>query len=180
MNSLPRTSKQELTPVYFQLNMAVTIDNLDAMIAACAPSVAPSTMARIIRVESTNRIYAIGYKIRKNGTTYTLTKQPKTNEEAVSWARYLYQNGYQFDAGIAQVRSTNFTRFGLTPDNVFEPCRNMNAGGIILTEFYVKAIKQYGQGQTALLAALSAYGSGNYFSGLTNGYVEKLKSVPIY
>jgi hypothetical protein len=46
-------------------------------IEQCAPTVAPTTMQRIIRVESAGKPHAIGYHITKDGKTYRLTLQPK-------------------------------------------------------------------------------------------------------
>lgn len=157
--------------------MTPAID-LIQLIQSCAPNVAPVTLAKIIRVESTNRMYAIGYKITKNGETYTLTQQPSNAQEAISWSRYLYANGYQFDAGPAQVRSTNFTRFGLTPDSVFEPCLNIHAAGVVLTEFYVRAIKKYGHGQRALVAAVYGYRTGRLGDGTED--ISKVANADVY
>lgn len=143
-------------------------------IEQCAPTVAPATMQRIIRVESAGRAHAIGYHITKDGRTYRLTTQPKTPDEAVRWARWLLENGYRFDAGVAQVNSNNFRRLGLTPETVFDPCSNIGAGGKILTEFYQGAIRQYGEGQNAVRAAISAYQTGSFTRGWGTGYVQKV------
>ena len=56
-----------------------------ASIEQCAPTVAPTTMQRIIKVESAFKPHAIGYHITKDGKTYRLTIQPKDKTEAVSW-----------------------------------------------------------------------------------------------
>jgi type IV secretion system protein VirB1 len=152
--------------------------DLIPIIEKCAPTVAPQTLQRIIGVESGQRPHAIGYKVTKNGTVYTLTKQPSDTKEAQAWADWLYQNGYKFDAGIAQVNSANFMRLGLTPRNVFDPCVNIGAGGKILTEFYTSASSKFGPGQTALFAAISAYQSGNFKTGFQTGYVQKVTGSP--
>jgi type IV secretion system protein VirB1 len=41
----------------------------------------------------------------------------------------------------------------------------------VLTRNYVRASKQYGNQQAALQAALSAYNTGDFQKGITNGYV---------
>jgi type IV secretion system protein VirB1 len=125
-------------------------------------------------------MYVIGYKVKKDGESYTLTRQPSTKAEAISWAKNLYANGYIFDAGPTQVRSTNFSHLGVTPETVFDPCTNIGAGGRHLTELYVKATKRYGgPGQTALRAAISAYRTGDFERGIANGGVDKVANTVI-
>ena len=148
--------------------------DLLALIENCAPNVAPSTLQSVIRVESAQLPHAIGFKITRGKETYKLSKQPANVEEAKTWAQYLLENGYKFDAGIAQINSANFARLGLSPANVFDSCANISASGRILSEFYKNAAAQYGPGQKALLAAISAYNSGNFQTGFANGYVQKV------
>lgn len=153
--------------------------DLYEMAQRCAPGVEPTTMLKIIGVESGQKEFAIGYKITNGSKVYLLTYQPKTLTEAKSWAKWLLENGYRFDAGISQVNSANWSRFGLTPENIFDPCTNINAAGKILIEFYVSAVKKFGEGQQALNAAISGYQSGNFVTGNINGYVEKVRSKKI-
>lgn len=153
--------------------------DLYQIIEQCAPDVAPTTMLRIIGVESAQNVAAIGYKITKEKNVFTLTKQPRDVGEAKAWATWLLNNGYRFDAGIAQVNSSNFAAFGLTPSNVFDPCTNIQAGSKILKNFYLSATVKYGEGQQALYAALSAYQSGNFYTGFSTGYVQKVVSKKI-
>jgi type IV secretion system protein VirB1 len=143
-------------------------------IEQCAPTVAPATMQRIIKVESAFKPHAIGYHITKDGKTYRLTVQPKDKTEAVSWAQWLLDNGYRFDAGAAQVNSNNFKRLGLNAQNIFDACTNIGAGGQILTEFYKGAVRQYGTGQEAIKAAISAYQTGSFTRGYSTGYVQRV------
>lgn len=141
----------------------------------CAPTVAPQTMRAILHVESAARPFVIGYKVvDATRNVYQLARQPSTKEEAISWAQWLLDNGYKFDAGWAQINSQHFNRLGLTSQTVFDPCVNLRAGSTILTEEYLRAAKKYGVGQQALLAAISAYNSGNYITGFKNGYVGKV------
>lgn len=131
-------------------------------------------MTRIVKVESSFRPHAIGYHVTKDGKTYRLTTQPADRAEAVDWARWLLANGFRFDAGAAQVNSSNFARLGLTPESVFDPCTNIAAGGQILTEFYRGAAARFGPGKQALLAAVSAYQSGSFTRGYETGYVDRV------
>jgi len=52
-------------------------------------------------------------------------------------------------------------------------CANLRAGNTILTQAYGRAVGRYGEGQEALKAALSAYNTGKFATGFTNGYVAR-------
>lgn len=149
-------------------------------------------MHQIMAVESTGRPYAIGFKlIRRVKTTEQgrkvvrnevawLKTQPGSKSEAIQWARYLLAQGYDFDAGIAQIHSTNFARYGLTLESVFDPCKNIEVSARILTECYARALKRFRQPAPALRAALSCYQSGDFQTGFGTGYVQKVVSMPIH
>jgi type IV secretion system protein VirB1 len=145
------------------------IPGLEQLILQCAPNVAPSTMMAIIKVESAGNPLAINVNGKKR-----LARQPSSIEEALSWADWLIAKGYSVDIGLAQVNSRHLQRFGLTPQQLLEPCLNVAAGAQILSENYVDASRKYGLGQHALRAAISAYNTGNHTRGLTNGYVRKV------
>jgi type IV secretion system protein VirB1 len=136
---------------------------------ACAPNVAPSTMHSIMGQESSGNEFAIGV----NGDE-RLARQPNSRAEAIAWARWLLANGRSFGAGLMQIDTQNWKRFGLTPETVFEPCTNVRVSGYILTDNYTRAMKLYGPGNTALLAAISAYNTGDFHRGFSNGYVGKV------
>lgn len=136
---------------------------------ACAPNVAPSTLHSVMSTESAGNEYAIGV----NGDEH-LARQPANQREAIAWARWLLTNGRSFGAGLMQIDTQNWNRFGLTPETVFDPCTNVRIGGRILTDNYVRAMKVYGPGTKALLAAISAYNTGDFERGYSNGYVGKV------
>lgn len=142
-----------------------------ALAMACAPGVAPTTIEAIIDVESKGNVLAIG--VNRGGR---LSRQPANYAEAVAWAEWLLNSGKNFDAGLMQINSTNWRRLGLTPQNVFDPCTNVRAGARILTDNYVNAARSLGPGRNALLAALSAYNTGNRTAGFRNGYVAKVNN----
>ncbi|RYZ75121.1 MAG: hypothetical protein EOP04_33745, partial [Proteobacteria bacterium] len=50
---------------------------------------------------------------------------------------------------------------------------NIRVGSEILKANYDRATDNFGSGQDALKAALSAYNTGNFHSGFSNGYVGK-------
>ena len=145
------------------------LPGLEQLLTECAPNVAPDTMSAIVRVESGGNPIAMNV----NGGQ-RLARQPANRDEALAWATWLIAHGYSVDLGMAQVNSRNLPRLGVTAEQMFEPCDNLKAGARILAENYAGASKQYGEGQKALRAAISAYNTGNYKNGFTNGYVAKV------
>lgn len=143
--------------------------SLMAFILACAPHVAPSTIQSIIDVESSGNWLAIGVNRGDK-----LRRQPRDVAEAVAWARWLQTNGRNFDAGLMQINVNNWSKLGLTPENVFDPCTNIRAGARVLTEDYARSVRTHGHGQRALQVALSRYNTGNPDRGFANGYVGKV------
>jgi len=140
-----------------------------ALAQECAPWVAHQTMAAIVKTESAFRPLAIGV----NGGA-KLARQPETTEEAVVTAKWLISNGYNIDMGLGQLNSANLPRLGLSVEDAFEPCKNIAASATILHGSY-KAARSKVQGeQAALHAALSAYNTGSFSRGFSNGYVQKV------
>jgi type IV secretion system protein VirB1 len=117
---------------------------LSAALLACAIGIAPSTLEAVISVESGGRANIT--RLNKNGTT---------------------------DYGLMQVNSVNLPTFQVTPAEVMDPCTNLRIGSAILQAAYADAVKMYGEGQRALMAALSAYNTGDFEQGFHNGYVAR-------
>lgn len=143
--------------------------NIHDMVQQCTPQVNTNTMVLLVQHESSGNPYAIGV----NGS-YTLARQPKTRDEAIKKARWLYKHGYDFDAGLAQINIKNAKRMGLSIEDLFTPCANLQAGAQILSHCYARASKKYSNEQEALHAALSCYNTGNFKTGFDNGYVKNL------
>lgn len=165
--------------------------DVSALVHECTPAnVSQVTMHQIVSVESAHNPYAIGYKLIRrvqavvNGQAVTrkqvsvLTTQPKTLIEAIEWARYLQAQGYEFDAGTAQIHSTNFSRYGLTVETVFDPCKNIEVSAQILTDCYARAFNRFHDQGKALTAAISCYQSGDFQTGFGTGYVRKVLAAP--
>ena len=148
-------------------------------IQQCTQEVHPATIMRIMTVETKKNPYTLGFRIVKNKQDYYIANQPKTLAQAKYTARWLYDRGYAFDAGIAQINSTNFARFGVTPENVFDICTNIKVAGRILSEFYQSAFRNIKDEQLALQAAISAYNSGKFNSALGRQYLAKVMQVKI-
>lgn len=144
------------------------IADLPSLMAECAPNVGPTTLMAIIKTESGGNPYAI------NDNTIRVTKQPKSYQEAVQVATDRINRGHSVDMGLAQINSKNLKWLGLTVSQVFDPCTNLKASAKVLESGYERAAKQYGPGQQALLASLSAYNTGSLVRGFSNGYVQKV------
>ena len=140
-----------------------------ALAAECAPWVAPQTLAAIVRTESQFRPFAIG--VNKG---FRLVRQPISREEAVVTAKWLIANGYNIDLGLGQINHKNLARTGLTVEDAFDPCKNLAAAATILGENYSSAKRIIQGEQQALQAALSAYNTGSFSRGFSNGYVQKV------
>lgn len=149
---------------------------LSALIARCAPTVHPETMAAVVSAESRGHQFAIAdagpvklpWAQRK---ALVRSIYPGSLQEAVSTAQALIANGHTVSLGVAQVNDRNLARMGVSIRDMFDPCMNIAVGGKILTNFYEKAVTKFGNGPAALQAALSAYNSGDWSRGAKDGYV---------
>jgi Transglycosylase SLT domain. len=148
----------------------ISVVELFLVLNQCTPDVHPRTMAAIVEAESSRNIYAINV----NSQGYNQPK-PQTLEDAKATFESLKSQGLNFDAGLAQINSGNFDAYGLTSENVFDPCTNVATGGDILKQNFLNASESIADEQDALIAAISAYNTGNYQRGLKNGYVDRVK-----
>ena len=139
--------------------MVLTMAQLDAYYAACAPAIGASTIAAIVKVESGGNPWAI------NDNTTRRTFGARTYREAVGIASNLVRIGHSVDMGLTQVNSRNLARVGMTIGEVLEPCRNLMAAARILTDCYLLAAARYGEGQGALVHALGCYNTGSLYAG---------------
>ena len=147
-----------------------------AALLACALNVHPVTINAVVRVESGGDALAIHVN-RLPGPQ----PHPLSVDDAVRTAKFYISEGFSADLGLTQINSRNLALLGLTVEQAFDPCTNINGGARILTADYVVAVHFYGEGQTALKAALSAYNTGSQSAGFLNGYVARYygqKAVP--
>ena len=129
--------------------------------AKCAPTVHMSTLQALARTESHFNPYAIGVV---DGTV----AQPETLDDAIETAKALHKTGKNFSMGLAQINKHNLSRFGLTYETVFDPCRNLQTGAQILGDCFDRAGSA--DAQVALQKALSCYYSGNFRTGFTQDF----------
>ena len=141
------------------------------LLFACAPQVHAETASALVQVESGDNPWAIGV------VGGLLDRQPREPGEALVTARALRQAGWNFSVGLAQINVTHLARLGLTLEQAFDPCINLAAMQTLLLDCFTRAegsrADPRGQ-QPALRRALSCYYSGNFTTGLRQGYVGKV------
>jgi type IV secretion system protein VirB1 len=153
-----------------------------ALAQRCAADVPVITLRAIARAESAFRPYALSLNYPKRSAVEQglhdggmfLARQPRSLDEARAWTRYLVKRGKTVSIGLLQINSEHAGDFGLTWDQLFDPCTNMRIGAHLLTAYYRQAAAVLGDGQQALQFALSGYNSGFPLVGFTNGYVDSV------
>lgn len=138
----------------------------------CAPQVHPMTIGYLVAGESNNNPFAININ---HGAQ--LVRQPRSRDEAQATIYWLDRRGANYDVGLGQVNSTNFRRLGVTGESLLDPCTNLRASQAVLSDCYASAAKSVGQGQAALLRAMSCYNTGSQRRGFDNGYVGRFVSI---
>jgi type IV secretion system protein VirB1 len=148
---------------------------ITAALLACAMHVAAPTLEAVVRCESGGNPLALH-------VNHLDGPQPVAHsvEQAAQLARHYITAGYSVDLGIMQVNNRNLLELGETIESVLDPCRNITGGASILADFYGRAAQHYGEGQAALLAALSAYNTGDFSRGLRNGYAACVASAGVH
>jgi type IV secretion system protein VirB1 len=141
---------------------------------ACALMVHPITLNAVVNVESGGGVNAI----HVNGIADKDQPHARDAADAAVIAHRHIDAGRSVDLGLMQVNSKNLPGLGLSVEQVLEPCTNLHAGGAILAAFYTREAQRYGQGQRALMAALSDFNTGNDVAGIKSGYVAKYFTVP--
>jgi type IV secretion system protein VirB1 len=149
--------------------MILPIDQMQALAAECAPSVAAETLLSVVKVESGFDPLAIGV----NGAP-AIRVRANSREEAAGKAAALIADGRSVDLGLGQINSRNLDWLGITIAEAFDPCRNLAASARVLQDGYARGARRDDGEQPALLAALSYYNTGHPDRGLRNGYVAKV------
>lgn len=134
------------------------------------PYVHRSVMTAIVKVESGGNPWAIN--INKKGVR--LLAQAANEEQAKAWIRWFVANGYNIDIGLAQINIKNIQKSGKDPVTFLEPCTNLTMAGQILKANYQQATRTSSNSDDAVKKAISAYNTGNFRYGFSNGYVGKV------
>jgi len=138
----------------------------------CAPQIHPMTVGYLVAGESNNNPFAINVN---RGAQ--LVRQPRNRDEAQATIYWLDRRGANYDVGLGQVNSANFQKLGVTGESLLDPCTNLRASQAVLSGCYATAAKTVGQGQFALLRAMSCYNTGSQRRGFDNGYVGRFVSI---
>lgn len=146
--------------------MPLTMLQVLALAAQCAPAVAPETLLSVVQVESRFDPLAIGV----NGKP-RVAVSAATTREAADKASALIAAGRSIDLGLAQINSKNLGWLGLSVEAAFDPCRNLAAAARVLQSGYEGGA----DAQPALRRALSRYNTGDARRGFANGYVAKVE-----
>ncbi|MFC6523146.1 lytic transglycosylase domain-containing protein [Undibacterium arcticum] len=160
-------------------------DDMDALMQRCAPQVHPKTLSAIVHTESRGRAFVISDD-GPMGLPWAERKlmlrsyDPSTKDEAANLVESLTAQGHMVGIGLTQLSSRHLKRFGISVQTALEPCDNLRMGAQVLTEFYAEALKKYKNPEQALLAAISAYNTGNFENGFGNGYVQKVVDASLY
>lgn len=139
-----------------------------ALALACAPAVHVDTAHALVKVESSFNPWAIGV------VGGELQQQPGSRAEALATAAALKTGGWDFSVGLGQINVRNFARLGLTLQSAFEPCSNLAAMQVVLTDCFERAAPAGRRNQHTLRQALSCYYSGNFSTGFQHGYVQRV------
>lgn len=149
--------------------MIVPLALFTRLAGACAPEVAPGTLAALAAVESRFDTLAI------YDNTAHAALHPKDQAEAVTLARQAIAAGHSVDLGIMQINSRNLAPLHLSVTDAFEPCPSLRAGAALLAKDY-EGGKTPAEEQAALRAAFSRYNTGTARGGFANGYVAQVIS----
>jgi len=165
-------------------NTKISLTSFQTLAQSCAANVPVSTLEAIARTESALYPYALSINrphqfARRQGWnrgTITLERQPASLEEAIAWTKWLFAQGITVSIGLLQVNSEHAALLHLTAEQLFDLCTNLRAGAALLSATYAETARIHGEGFAALDSALSYYNTGSPTAGLTNGYVQQIKT----
>jgi type IV secretion system protein VirB1 len=165
-------------------NTKISPTSFQTLAQSCAANVPVSTLEAIARTESAlypyalsiNRPHQLAHRQGWNRGTITLERQPASLEEAIVWTKWLLAQGITVSIGLLQVNSEHANLLHLTPEQLFDPCTNLRSGAALLSATYAATAHIHGEGFAALDSALSYYNTGSPTAGLSNGYVQQVKT----
>ena len=157
-----------------------------SLFAQCGTDVAPETLHTVIGVESSRNPYAIAvvYDSDVKEEDKFKFKQPQSEDEALQTIAKLENHPTKhrsYSVGLMQVNSKNFTEYGMNKSNMFQACKNIEAGAGIFKACYASAQKNNPNKpeQDLLRLAASCYYSGNEIRGFKkekdgSSYVDRI------
>ncbi|ACO03675.1 MAG TPA: lytic transglycosylase [Persephonella sp.] len=84
----------------------------------------------IAEVESGMQPYAVNVNLKGKNRSFFI----KNRKVASEFITYLEKKGYNFDVGISQINIKNIRRFGLSPVELLDPCKNIDLSARIMRE----------------------------------------------
>jgi type IV secretion system protein VirB1 len=166
-----------------EATMTITLATLMML---CAPQVHPNTMRAIIQVESAGNPFAISINYPKALAAAgielpRLGEQPRTAGIALRVAADLAASGFQTSVGLAQINVAHLQRYGLDVAQLLNPCTNLRVAQRLLIECdqLQDSLHRPGGRATRLQRTLSCYNSGNFFTGVENGYVAAIRQASL-
>jgi type IV secretion system protein VirB1 len=146
--------------------MTYDVPAIVALAKACAPGIATEAVVPLVLTESG------GDPLQINVNKGPRVRAGSVAEGAAIVRRYMVA-GYTVDVGLAQINSANFARLGVTVEQAFEPCMNLQLAASVLRQGYGLASQHY-DGLDAISATYSLYNTGSLTRGLRNGYVARV------
>lgn len=164
------------------VNIPLSSSQFRQLANKCAPDIPLVTLRALVRAESGFRPYAVSLDYprrtaREQGlgdNIILLGRQPKNLAEARGWTYWFLKRNRSVSIGLSQISTSNVAALGLTIDQLFDPCTNLQASSHLLKRTYRNARVTVGDEQTALYHALSLYNSGSGRIGFENGYVTRV------
>lgn len=161
--------------------VAAPVPDTAALIERCAPKVDVDTLGALVRTESSGHVFVLS----DDGPTRLPWRQrkqmirsifPSSAQEAADVARKLINDGHLVGIGLTQINSQNLGGLGVTVEQLLDPCTNLAVGARLLRSLYQQALRsgRFPTADRALGAAISAYNTGNFNDGFSNGYVSKV------
>ncbi|MCA5919115.1 lytic transglycosylase domain-containing protein [Pectobacterium brasiliense] len=132
-----------------------------AAVMQCAATIHPSTAFDVAKVESSFNPYAVAEIVPKEerapDSVGVISHQPTSKQTAINIIKQVVARGRRYSVGLMQITSTNFRHYGVTANDLLDPCTNLSVFERILTDCYQRG--------GTLKRALSCYYSGNFDTG---------------
>jgi len=135
------------------------------LMQTCAPNIAPTTLAAIVRHESGWNPHAL------HNNTLGSSIKASSKEEAVAVATKMIKAGQSVDMGLGQINSQHLSKYKLSVEQVLDPCTNLRITQDILLDGW----KVSGGN---LIGTLSAYNTGKTNSARGYQYAMKILNGP--
>lgn len=129
------------------------------LMQTCAPNIAPTTLAAIVRHESGWNPHAL------HNNTLKSSIRASSKEEAAAVATKMIKAGQSVDMGLGQINSQHLAKYKLSVEQVLDPCTNLKiAQDILLDGWRVSGGN--------LMGTLSAYNTGKTNSAVGLRYAN--------